>query len=90
MQIPNNLNPNPNPLQFPTKPEEVTLQGNQPITLAQALELARRNNRDLQVSLLELERAQAALREAQAALFPTVDVSTDITRSRRASSHTCR
>jgi outer membrane protein TolC len=86
VQIPENLIPNSNPLQFPTKPEEVRLQENQPITLAQALELARRNNRDLQVSLLELERNRAALREAQAALLPTLGVSTDLTRSQSASS----
>jgi outer membrane protein TolC len=86
VQIPDNLIPNSNPLQFPTKPEEVRLQGNQPITLAQALELARRNNRDLQVSLLELERNKAALREAQAALLPSLDISTDITRSQSANS----
>lgn len=86
VQIPQNLIPSSNPLQFPTKPEEVTLQGNQPISLAQALELARRNNRDLQVSLLELERNRAALREAQAALLPTLNVSTDVTRSQSASS----
>ncbi|MBH8551983.1 TolC family protein [Nostocaceae cyanobacterium CENA357] len=82
--IPENLNPNANPLQFPTKPEEVRLQANQPITLIQALELARRNSRDLQVSLLELERSRAALREAQAALLPTLGVSADITRSQGA------
>ncbi|WGV27070.1 TolC family protein [Halotia branconii] len=82
--IPNNLNPNANPLQYPTKPEEVRLQVNQPITLLQALELARRNNRDLQVSLLELERSQAALREAQAALLPSLNVSADVTRSQSA------
>ncbi|MEH2115882.1 TolC family protein [Nostoc sp.] len=85
VQIPENLIPNSNPLQFPTKPEEVKLQGNQPITLAQALELARRNNHDLQVSLLELERNKAALREAQAALLPTLGLSTDLTRSQSAS-----
>ncbi|WP_414544397.1 TolC family protein [Nostoc sp. CCY0012] len=82
--IPENLIPDANPLQFPTKPEEVTLEENQPITLAQALEIAKRNNRDLQVSLLELERSQAALREAQAALLPNVALSADITRSRSA------
>ncbi|MBG1261337.1 TolC family protein [Nostoc commune] len=86
VQIPQNLIPSSNPLQFPTKPEEVRLQGNQPISLAQALELARRNNRDLQVSLLELERNRAALREAQAALLPTLNVNTDVTRSQSASS----
>lgn len=86
VQIPQNLIPSSNPLQFPTKPEEVRLQGNQPITLAQALELARRNNRDLQVSLLELERNRASLREAQAALLPTLGISTDLTRSQSAGS----
>ncbi|WP_375479263.1 TolC family protein [uncultured Nostoc sp.] len=84
VQVPENLIPNSNPLQFPTKAEEVRLQENQPITLAQALELARRNNRDLQVSLLELERNRASLREAQAALLPTLGISTDITRSQSA------
>ncbi|TVP60948.1 MAG: TolC family protein [Nodularia sp. (in: Bacteria)] len=83
-QIPDNLIPSANPLQFPTKPEEVTLEGNQPITLAESLELAKLNNRDLQVSLLELERAQAALRQAQAALLPNIGLSADITRSRSA------
>jgi outer membrane protein TolC len=81
VQVPENLIPNPNPLQFPTKTEEVTVQGNQPISLAQALELAKRNNRDLQVAVLELERAQAALREAQAALYPNLSVEADVTRS---------
>lgn len=85
VQIPENLTPNPNPLQFPTKTEEVRLQANQPITLAQALEIARQNNRDLQVSLLELRRTQEALREAQAALFPTLGISADITRGQSAS-----
>jgi OMF family outer membrane factor len=84
VEIPGHLIPSANPLQFPTKPEEVRLEGNQPITLVQALELAKRNNRDLQVSLLQLERAQAALGEAQAALLPNVGLSADITRSRSA------
>lgn len=81
-QIFDQLKPNPNPLQFPTKPEEVKLQGNQPLTLAQALEIAKRNNRELQVALLELERSQAALKEAQAALFPTVGLQAEINRQR--------
>ena len=85
VQIPDYLNQNANPLQFPTKPEEVRLQGTQPITLAQALELARRNNRDLQVSLLQLKRSQAALRDAQAGLFPTLGLNASVTRSQSAS-----
>ncbi|MBE9206974.1 TolC family protein [Nostoc sp. LEGE 06077] len=86
VQVPENLIPSANSLQYPTKTEEVTVQGNQPITLEQALELARRNNRELQVSVLQLKRSQAALQEAQAALYPSVDLSADVTRSQSASS----
>ncbi|MEH2418787.1 TolC family protein [Nostoc sp.] len=86
VQVPDNLIPSSNPLLFPTKPEEVRLQGNQPITLTQALELARRNNRDLQVSILQLERSRAAVRQAQAALFPNLALTSDITRGQSAGS----
>ena len=82
VQVPEYLNSNPNPLQFPTKPEEVRLQGTQPITLAQALELARRNNRDLQVALLTLERTKYSVRQAQAALLPSASLSTQFDRTR--------
>ncbi|AFZ25569.1 outer membrane protein [Cylindrospermum stagnale PCC 7417] len=77
--VPDHLNPNPNPLLFPTKPEEVKIDQTVPITLAQALELARRNNRDLQVAILELERSQGALQESQAVLFPTVGLNSSVT-----------
>lgn len=80
-----NLNSNPNPLLFPTKPEEVRLQKNQPITLAEALELAKQNNNELQVSILQLERSKSALREAQAALLPTLGVNGNVTNSRSSS-----
>ncbi|MFN6527870.1 TolC family protein [Nostoc sp. ChiSLP03a] len=81
VQVPDRLNPNPNPLQFPTKPEEVRIQGTVPISLAQALELAKRNNRDLQVAILQLERSRSALRESQAALFPTLGINSSVTNS---------
>ncbi|MEH2309245.1 TolC family protein [Nostoc sp.] len=81
VQVPDYLNPNPNPLQFPTKPQEVRIQGTVPITLAQALELAQRNNRDLQVAILQLERSRSALRESQAALFPTLGINSNLTNS---------
>ncbi len=84
---PDYLNPNPNPLSFPTKPSEVKLQGIQPITLQQAIELAVRNNRSLQVSRLQLERSRASLRQAQAASYPTLSVQSTISRSRSASSN---
>ncbi|MES1025810.1 TolC family protein [Gloeocapsa sp. BRSZ] len=85
-QTPNYLNPSPNPLQFPTRPEEVRIQGTQPITFQQALELAQRNNRQLQVARLNLERSRAALREAQAALLPNATLNTGLNRSLSAQS----
>lgn len=75
------LNPSPNPLLFPTQPEEVQIQSTQSITLQQALELARRNNRELQTAQLTLERERAALQEALAAEFPTAGVSADFSRT---------
>lgn len=76
---PEYLNPQPNPLLLPTTPEEVQIIGTQPITLDEAIELSYRNNEQLRVSLLELERSQAALREAQAALYPDLNLSTSLT-----------
>ena len=86
VEVPDYLNPDPNPLKFPTRPREVQVQGTQPVSLEQALELARRNNKQLQVAILELERAKAALREAQAGLYPTLNVQTGITRQQSAAS----
>ncbi|MBW4518316.1 MAG: TolC family protein [Scytolyngbya sp. HA4215-MV1] len=83
--FPEYLNPNPNPLQFPTKPEEVRIRGTQPITLQQAIELARRNNRTLQVAELQLQRSRAGLREAQAQEYPTIELQTGVTRAQSAS-----
>jgi len=77
-QVPNKLDPSSNPLLFPTKPEEITIQKTVPITLEQALELAIRNNNDRKVSLLQVERSQEALKEAQASLFPSVNISTSL------------
>jgi outer membrane protein TolC len=79
---PDFLNPNPNPLQFPTKPEEVRIQAVQPITLEQAIELARRNNRTLEQATLQVERSRAALREQQAQWYPNIDLQTSLTRQK--------
>jgi outer membrane protein TolC len=79
--VPEEFNPSANPLLFPTQTEEVQIQRTQPITLQQALELARRNNRELEVGKLTLERAQSALQEALAAEFPTAGVVADFTRT---------
>jgi outer membrane protein TolC len=68
----NALNPSPNSLELPTRREQVQLQKTQPITLQQAIELARRNNRDLQVAQLTLQRSQAALKQVRSSLYPTL------------------
>ncbi|MDZ8186588.1 MAG: TolC family protein [Nostoc sp. ChiSLP02] len=81
LQVPDSLNPNPNPLQFPTKPEEVKIQQTVPISLTQALELAQRNNQDLQIAILELERSRAAVRESQAVLFPNLGINGNLSNS---------
>jgi len=76
----NRLDPSPNLLQSPTGPGQVQTQTTQPLTLQQALELSRRNNRQFQVAILELQRAQSALREARAELFPTLGVGVNLIR----------
>lgn len=77
-QSSSSLDPDSNPLQLPTKPDEVKLQDTQPLTLQQAIALAERNNRDLQVAELTLRRSQAALRQAQASLYPTLTGDTEL------------
>lgn len=71
--LPEYLQPSGNPLLVPVQPEEVEILGTQPLALETAVELAYRNNEDLQEALLQLEQSQAALREARAALYPTLD-----------------
>lgn len=67
------LNPNSNPLSFPTQVEEVEVDEQQPISLQQAIELALKNNREIQAARLSVQRNEEALREAKAALYPTVN-----------------
>ena len=74
-----------NPLLFPTKPEEVQLKGVRALTLQETIELAERNNRDLAISRLQVQQQQAAVREAQASLYPTLDLQSNLNRSLSAS-----
>jgi outer membrane protein TolC len=74
------LDPNPNPLLRPSFPEEVQINRTVPITLQQALQLARRNNQQLQVTELELQRSRLALREIQSTLYPTVGIEAGLNR----------
>ncbi len=75
------LNPNPNLLDIPTEASDVTIDISQPITLEQALILAQRNNRNIQESKLNVQLAEANLRQSQAALYPLVDIQGSLTRN---------
>lgn len=77
--LPNYLNPNANPLRFPTKPEEVEVVGAQPITLQQALAIAQRNSTELQTARLTVQRSQAQLRQALAARYPSLNLGAGVT-----------
>ncbi len=81
--IPNTeqLNPSGNPLSFPTKPSEVEVDIEKPITLEQALEISLKNNQEIQESRLQIESDAAALRQQQAALFPDFGLTTSFTYS---------
>jgi outer membrane protein TolC len=76
-QPPRNLEPKPNPLLFPTQPDEVRIEQTEAITLQQAVDLARRNSQTLQISDLQLQQSRSALREQQAALYPDLNFRMD-------------
>jgi outer membrane protein TolC len=73
--------PSSNPLYTPNRPREVEIQETVPITLSQAVDLARRNNEEIRVFELQVEQNLAALRQAQADLYPTLSWITNLTRS---------
>lgn len=72
------------PLQLPTKPEEVKLQIVQPITLEQAILIAQEHNRELQIAERTLQRNQAALRQVQATQLPALNLETEFANERDA------
>ncbi|TAF53760.1 MAG: transporter [Oscillatoriales cyanobacterium] len=82
---PATLEPNPNPLQFPTKPEDVRIEEVQSITLQQAIDLARRNSQVLQIAQKQVEQSRSGVREQQAALFPDLTFQMAATRQVSAS-----
>jgi outer membrane factor, OMF family len=72
------LNPSGNPLSFPTAPEEVKVDAQKPITLEQALELSLNNNKEIEEARIQVEQAEAALREQKAELYPTLDLTSGL------------
>ena len=81
---PPQIEPNSNPLYFPITPDQVQIKETIPITLEEAIDLARRNNPGIQVSQLEVEKSKASLREAQATLWPSLTFDSVIQRTESA------
>ena len=71
------FNSSANPLLFPTKPEEVSIEKQQSVTLDEAIEIALKNNKDLQAARLELQRSEDGLRASLGAQLPTIDTQLD-------------
>ncbi len=80
------LEPSSNPLSFPTQADEVQVTPEQPISLQQAIELALKNNKDIEVSRLNVQRAEEELREAKAAIFPNLDFTVGLDNTESAAS----
>jgi Outer membrane efflux protein len=68
-------------LSVPKTPAEVAINATTPITLEQAIELARSRNRDLQIAALQVTQQREALRQVRASLYPVVDVQAGVTRT---------
>jgi len=83
---PSYLYPSPNPLRYPNQAIEVEIVGTQPISLEEAIQLALRNNLTIQSAMLDVERQAEVVREAQAAWWPQLDLSSDYVWSDSASS----
>jgi outer membrane protein TolC len=66
------LAPSSDSLQRPAQPQEVEIKTVCPLTLEQAVASALQSNPTLRGQILTLEKSKAALRQANAALYPTV------------------
>lgn len=74
------LQPSLNPLDVPISPDAVQINETIPITLEQAVDLARRYSPNLEVARLQVEQSQALLQEARAALLPNLSFQSQLQR----------
>ncbi|MBE9043752.1 TolC family protein [Pleurocapsales cyanobacterium LEGE 10410] len=65
-------NTDTDPLLFPTQPDEVTVDLEQPITLEEAVAVALVSNREVEISRLNVDRSLEQLDEARAELYPSL------------------
>jgi len=77
----NLLQPSSNPLELPSKPEEVAEKKIIKISLKQALDLAFKNNPQLQIVKKQLEQAKLAVGVAFASYYPTLSIGTTFNNS---------
>jgi len=75
------LQSNPDLLDRPATPADVEITRTRSISLSEAIELARQNNKPLRVQALQVDRQQAALRQQQAQLYPTLTVNSNLQNS---------
>jgi outer membrane protein TolC len=68
----------PNDLNLPKTGSEVQITGNQSVTLQQALDIAFRNNREVQAARLTVDRSQIGITQAQAAQAITVGLTSTL------------
>jgi outer membrane protein TolC len=69
----------PNDLNLPKTGDEVKITGRQAITLQQAIEIAFRNNRQVQVARLSVDRSRQSINLAQAAQALRIGLQSDLT-----------
>lgn len=77
---PGTLDRSTNPINVPTSASQVEVQSTQAITLQEAINLARRNNPQIEAARLFLERQRATVDEALASKYPSVTFGTDFIR----------
>jgi outer membrane protein TolC len=73
-----NLAPNPDSLFLPSTPPEVQIARQCAISLADAIAIARENNKTAQIQALQVTRQEAVLRQQQALLWPTLTLNSSL------------
>ncbi|PSP16504.1 MAG: transporter [Cyanobacteria bacterium QS_8_64_29] len=80
------IEPSPNPLQRPNRPQQAQVEMVRALSLEQALQLARRNNPQLEQARQELAAARDSLQAAQAERFPELTTRVTLDTAKRATS----
>jgi outer membrane factor, OMF family len=74
--------PNPQP-NLPQSPQDLTIQKNYPLSLDTAIELGLQRNQGIQLAKLQLQQNCLGRKQAEAALYPQVNLSASISNANR-------